>query len=171
VWLASRKAWRARYEGWPALKKLEYVDELMREVARSPREVHSRNRPESIGKLYKTLGQHYAERRDLYRAPFPSTYDRDLKQIFPGSRRLRGRAASSFLRRNRRDLVEMVARWSGHYQVAIDAVLSDMIGRCRELKLHAGGSERRLKADFAVLLTVRTMRYLYDQGRRTWIVL
>ena len=37
--------------------------------------------------------------------------------------------------------------------------------------LRAGGPERRLKADFAVLLTVKTMRFLYDQGRRIWIVL
>jgi hypothetical protein len=172
VWLGSRTAWRARYQGWPALKKLEYVDELMREVATSRPEIRSRNRPESIGTLHKTLGTHYEERKALYRAQFPSTYDRDLKRIFSDSPRRRQReAASSFLRRNRRELREMVARWTGHCQVAIDAVLSDMIGRCRELKLRAGGSERRLKTDFAVLLTVKTMRFLYSQGRRAWIVL
>jgi hypothetical protein len=172
VWLGSRRAWRTRYQGWPALKKLEYVDELMREVAATRPEIRSRVRPESLGKLYKTLGAHYEERRVLYRAPFPSTYDRDLKRIFSDSPRLRRRlAASSFLRRHRKELVGRVARWTGHYQVAIDAILSDMIGRCRELKLRAAGSERRLEADFAVLLTVRTMRFLHDEGRRTWFTL
>jgi hypothetical protein len=29
VWLAPRSDWRARYRGWGALRKLEYVDELM----------------------------------------------------------------------------------------------------------------------------------------------
>ena len=29
VWLRPRSNWRTRYAGWPALKKLEYVDELM----------------------------------------------------------------------------------------------------------------------------------------------
>src|SRR5688500_6475915 len=29
VWLAPRSDWRRRYAGWPALKKLEYVDELI----------------------------------------------------------------------------------------------------------------------------------------------
>ena len=33
VWLRPRSNWRARYAGWPALKKLEYVDELMAEIA------------------------------------------------------------------------------------------------------------------------------------------
>ena len=34
VWLTPRSNWRKRYEGWPALKKLQYVDELMAEIAR-----------------------------------------------------------------------------------------------------------------------------------------
>ena len=33
VWLRPRSNWRTRYAGWPALKKLEYVDELMNEIA------------------------------------------------------------------------------------------------------------------------------------------
>ena len=33
VWLTPRSNWRKRYEGWPALKKLQYVDELMAEIA------------------------------------------------------------------------------------------------------------------------------------------
>src|SRR5712671_7614381 len=33
VWLTPRSSWRKRYEGWPALKKLQYVDELMAELA------------------------------------------------------------------------------------------------------------------------------------------
>jgi len=33
VWLTPRSAWKKRYAGWPALKKLEYVDELMGEIA------------------------------------------------------------------------------------------------------------------------------------------
>ena len=172
VWLSSRDGWRKRYRGWPALRKLECVDDLMSEVAVSRPEVTTRARPHSLSRLRHTLAEHYAERRALYRVNFPNTYDRDLKRIFsesPGSGR--GEAASVFLRRNRKDLREMVSRWTGEYQFTLDAVLSDMIGRCRELKLRAVGPERRLKADFAVLLTVKTMHYLYSQGRRTWIAL
>ena len=33
VWLTPRSDWRKRYADWPALKKLEYVDELMGEIA------------------------------------------------------------------------------------------------------------------------------------------
>ena len=36
VWLNPRSQWRDRYADWPALKKLEYMDELMRELAGHP---------------------------------------------------------------------------------------------------------------------------------------
>ena len=33
VWLTPRSRWRRRYQGWPALRKLEYIDQLMAEIA------------------------------------------------------------------------------------------------------------------------------------------
>jgi hypothetical protein len=39
-----------------------------------------------------------------------------------------------------------------------------MIGRCQELRLVADGSERNLVLDFAIMLTVHGMNYLY-RGR------
>jgi hypothetical protein len=172
VWLSSREGWRRRYRGWPALRKLECVDELMSEVAGSRPEVTTRARPHSLRQLRQTLAEHYAQRRSLFDMKFPATYDRDLTRLFSKDPRHRHHeAASAFIRRNRKELREQVARWTGEYQFTLDAVLSDMIGRCRELKLRAVGPERRLKTDFAVLLTVKTMHFLYSQGRRTWISL
>ena len=36
VWLNPQSDWRARYADWPALKKLEYMDALMSELAGKP---------------------------------------------------------------------------------------------------------------------------------------
>ena len=33
VWLTPRSRWRRRYKGWPALRKLEYIDDVMNELA------------------------------------------------------------------------------------------------------------------------------------------
>jgi hypothetical protein len=46
-----------------------------------------------------------------------------------------------------------------------------MIGRCRELKLRAVGSERQLTMDFIVLLTAKTVHSLYSPSRRQWLAL
>ena len=77
-----------------------------------------------------------------------------------------------YLRRTRHDQCsELVARWTGEYQLTVDAVLDDMIARCRKLKLRAAGSERRLIAEFTILLTAKTMHALFGPSRRRWIAL
>lgn len=172
VWLRPRSSWRKRYAGWPALKKLEYVNELMAELAGQKPPTVDRRRVDSLATLRRTLGEHYAEKRSHYAVSYPDTYDRDLRRLFgePLDPQ-RGEAASAFLRRHRAEIRQLVSRWTGEYQFTLDTVLSDMIGRCRELKLRAVGSERRLKLDFTVLLTVKTMHVLYSTARREWIPL
>src|SRR5215813_9111087 len=55
VWLRPRFDWRKRYEGWPALRKLEYVDELMAEIADEKPTLTGREVVEPISQLTETL--------------------------------------------------------------------------------------------------------------------
>jgi hypothetical protein len=148
------------------------VDELMREIGDTTPPVRTRRTVEPLGSLRKTLGQHYDKRRAQYSIAYPDIWDGDLRRVFSDDPRYRrNEAASRFLRRNRSELRRLVSRWTGEYQFTLDLVLTNMIGRCRVLKLKVAGSERRLLTDFAVLLTAKTMHFLYEQGRRDWIAL
>jgi hypothetical protein len=172
VWLRPRSDWRRRYAGWPALTKLTYVDELMSEIGSQRPLVTTRKTVEPLPALRRTLADHYAARRQKYTVNYPNIYDADLKRLFSDQHRHRQReAASSFLRRNRSEIRRLVAKWTGEYQYTLNVVMDDMIGRCRSLRLRAVGPERQLVMDFAVLLTVKTMHFLYSQGRRDWIAL
>jgi hypothetical protein len=147
VWLRPRGDWRRRYAGWPALQKLEYVDQLM-----------------------GTLFEHYTYRKAIYSVEYPKTYDDDLQRLFSDDPRHRLRpTAAAFLRKHRADIRRIVSRWTGEYQFSLDQVLGDMIGRCKEMRLRVPGNERQLLTDFLVLLTARTMGFLVGQGRRDWI--
>lgn len=159
--------WRKRYADWPALRKLEYVDELL-ERLRGKRPRHSdRRKPDSLSKLGMTLREYYAEKRERYLVSYPDIYDRDLRRLFSDDpKHRRAELASRFLRRNSTEIRKLVANWTGEYQFTLEQVLKDMIGRSRELKLRAAGPERRLKMEFAVLLTVKTMDFHYS--RRNW---
>ncbi len=170
VWFQPRAVWRKRYEGWPALKKIEYVDKLVEEIREETPVIRTRLQVDPLRKLRKSLREHYEDKKKLYELGFPAAFDRDLKTLFSEESRHRGREfASTFLRRNRAEIRGLVSRWTGEYQFTVDQVLNDMIGRCRELKLRAIGSERKLRMDFAVLLTVKTMQFLYN--RRNWVAL
>ena len=172
VWLKPRSDWRKRYATWPALKKIEYVNDLMAEIGPSVPPVRSRARVDSLRNLRQTLGEYYAARRERYRMDIPNTYDHDLRRLFSDDPKHRHRgAASTFLRQHRAEIRARIAKWSGEYQATLDAVLADMISRCRELRLRVVGSEQRLLTDFTVMLTVNVMQVLYGRGRRDWIAL
>jgi hypothetical protein len=170
VWLRPRGDWRRRYTGWPALQKLEYVDRLMQAIAGTVPPARNRRVVDPLRALKRTLDEHYTFRRAIYSVEYPKTYDEDLVRLFSDDPRYRTRpTAASFLRRHRADIRRVVSRWTGEYQFSLDQVLTDMIGRCRELRLRVPPGERQLLTDFMVLLTARTMSFLAGQGRRDWI--
>ena len=172
VWLRPRSNWRARYAGWPALKKLEYVDELMVEIATQRPLLTHRELVDPLSRLGETLAAHYKKKQAIYAFDTPKTYDRDLLRLFSANpRHHRSEAASLFIRRNRARVRELVAKWTGEYQLTLDAVLDNIITRCRELNLRAVGSERKLVIEFTVLLTAKTMHALFGPSQRRWIAL
>jgi hypothetical protein len=172
VWLRPRSNWRTRYAGWPALKKLEYVDELMGEIAGTRPLITTRERVDPLHELSETLGDHYRKKQAFYAFKPPKTYDRDLFRLFSADpRHRRSQSASSFIRRHRAHIRQLVARWTGENQLTLDAVLDDMVSRCREHDLRAVGPERELIINFTILLTAKTMHALFGPSRRKWIAL
>ncbi len=166
VWLTPRSDWRRRYEGWTALKKLEFVDALMQEIAGRRPKNRSRARTDEVSRLRKTLRQYYDEKSEYHAPGYSDGYDLELRRLFVSGADERNRPrAASFLRRHRREIRELVSRWTGEYEFALDQVLKEMIGRCRELNLRTAGGEDRLKLDFAIVLTMHTMSCMH-RGRQ-----
>jgi len=169
VWLTPRSNWRQRYATWPALEKLHYVDELMAEIGGQKPLLTKRLEVDPAQRLTRTLAQHYKKKQALYHADSPRGYDRDLRSIFSSEpKHRRSVAASTFLEKNRAKIRRRVAKSTGEYQLTLDDVLDEIIGRCRALKLRAVGSERQLTRDVTVLLTARTVHSLYSPSRRSF---
>ncbi len=51
VWLTPRSRWRRRYKGWPALRKLEYIDDVMQELAGTKPRNRTRTKVEPLSSL------------------------------------------------------------------------------------------------------------------------
>ncbi len=167
VWLKPRSTWRSQYKGWPALKKLEFVQSTMEDIADAKPKVTSREHVDPVRSMRITLREHYQKKRDHYGVDHPHFYDRDLMRLFSNeSAHQNNPAASVFLNRHRRELRKSVADGTGEYQYTIDQVLADTICRCRELKLRLRGSEEQARVDAIVMLTVQTMNYLHGGHHR-----
>ena len=165
VWMTPDANWRERYAEWPALRKLEYMDELMGRIGHRPPIETSRRKVDPIERLRRTLRTHYRRRRKHYGLDHPDFYDRDLRRLFTDApEAAKNPPAARFVLRVRKEVRRRVAGWTGAYQYTIDQVLADIIDRCRELNLRLAGSEEQARIEFTILLTVQTMNYLHSGG-------
>ena len=170
VWLTPSSEWRQRYAGWKALKKLEYMDALMRTLRGRPPQVQNPEEVDPLRSVRITLRQHYRNKRRHYGVERPNFYDRDLRRLFSAAPEYAGNlTAAQFIARIRRPVRRVVAGWTGIYQYTIDQVLEDMIARCRELKLRLAVPEEQARQEFTVLLTVQTMNHLHSGGHRLFL--
>jgi len=171
VWLSPSSRWRKVYAGWPALRKLEYVDDLMGELAGQRPVVRKRARVDPLGSLKQTLNDYYEAKRSRFSELTSAVYDEDLRRLFRDEGDVGGRrseSAVSFLRRNRARIRRMVAHSTGKHEYALNVVLGEMVHRCRELRLRAVGREQALLVDLAILVSARSVEYVHRYRGRDW---
>lgn len=167
VWLNPDSHWRSKYSTWPAMKKLEYVDELMAEVLNEEPRTTNRHTIASINDLDQTLRQHYRARRELHQVNFSETYDEDLLNLFSGfGVSGSSSSAASFLSRTKRKACRSVSEKTGIYQYTIDQIIEAMIERCRKLDLQLIKSTEETEFDFVVLLTMRAVEHIHNHRYR-----
>ena len=167
VWLDPASNWSTRYAGWPAHRKLEYMDRLMRDTARRKPRLTTRRQVDPIERLRKTLGEHYRKKREHYGLDHPDFYESDLRNMFSDAPEYtKNMPAARFLVRIRKDVRSTVASFTDTYQYTIEQLIQKIIERCRELNLRLMDSEAATKADFMVYLTVQTMNYLHSGRHR-----
>lgn len=146
VWMQPRARWRRDYQHWPALRKLEYVDRLMRELQGERPVVVNHDRIEPLSDNTQTLAEHYRRKRARYEFDTPDAYDLRLKRIFGkaqrGKRRMR---ASTFVRQVRPQLSRLLIRRSRLHPYLVFHVLRTVMQRCRELELVVDTSQRAAK--------------------------
>ena len=135
----------------------------MGELAGQPPTVTGRQQLDPLSRIYKTLRDHYDEKRRHYGIGRTASYDKDLKKLFSDAPAYSNNpTAADFLHRARKEIRRRVAEWTGEYQYTIDQVLQGMIERCQALKLHLTIQKEQAKLDFSILLTVQTMNYLHS---------
>jgi hypothetical protein len=167
VWLDPESMWATRFAGWPAQRKLEYVDRLMRELSRKRPIVKSKRQVDPLPRLKKTLGEHYRKKREHYGLDHPNFYDSDLRNLFSDAPQYaKNQSAARFVRRIRKEVRSTVASFTDSYQYTIDQLLESIIERCRELNLRLTEPEELAKTDFMIFLTVQTMNYLHSGRHR-----
>jgi len=165
VWLKPGSDWRKRYRGWPALKKLQYVDALMREIRQQWPRMRNRREEIPVNRMRMTLRDYYADKQERYGTDSPEFFDRDLKRLFSDApEHQKNEKASRYIRRVRIDIIAIVARWTSEYDYRISEVLKEMNDRCDELNLRVARTDEELKPEMVACLTMLVMSKLHSGG-------
>jgi hypothetical protein len=171
VCLDPESNWQKKYRGWPAMKKLRYVDHLIAQIGDQPPKVTDRDEVGSAGRMTSTLAQFYARRHKYAREDFPGFYDPGLQRIFvPTPSGQKSEKAARFLRRWRRQIVRSTAQWSAKRKYDINALLNVLIRRCTELDLYLQRGEVETACDVASFVTasINRIHNFEKPGEERW---
>lgn len=162
VWLNPEVNWRELYAGWPAIRKLEYIDELVPAIGKKTVTVAKKDFFWHISTLKKRLDSHYKAKRKLYIEHEADFFDTDLRQLFPPPAGKSKLAAARFLAGQTTDLERTVGRWTGEKKVLIRNLLNRLKKRCNVLKLevNARGTDAAL-VEFTAYLTSLVSNHRY----------
>jgi hypothetical protein len=167
VWLTPRSGWRERYRGWPVLRKLLYVDRLMKDIRRDPPKSRRARHLCPVDRMNLALAEHYGKKAERFRRDARGYVDDSLHDAFPASRGQVLRPASALFKRYRDRLVERVVHWSVLTPVEAEALLRKLEARAASLRLsYRPGAEGERLMDVVSLVIALALDYAYT-GRLT----
>ncbi len=165
VWLTPRSGWRRKYRGWPALRKLRYVDRAARRVAGLPPLRAMGATDVTVEEMDITVEQFYrAHTPDEAQAIAELALDTDLADILtkPAPRRTAGiRPAGPWLADHRKAIVDKVTYWTGVRRPLVHALLASVEARVGALGLAVETARESAQlVEMTAYATTLAMNYL-----------
>jgi hypothetical protein len=162
VWLTPDKDWRTEYEGWGAMRKLEWLEGVMHEISTLAPDAPPLTRDDlPVETMDWTLAEHYAEDERL---PLGDArqFDGDLRRVFAtGADSPAGEGASSFLIRHEGELVSRISHWAGVGPAAVRSLLRALADRAATLDLRVTGLEAATLIELTAFGTAVAMHWRY----------
>jgi hypothetical protein len=156
VWLTPRSGWKRMYRHWPAMRKLESVDRLMKDIgSRAPGRFRMHlARP--VDSMRLLLAEHYGQKAKRLRKAAQGYVDDKLRELFPPARTKAPAAVSELLLRHHDGLLRRMVRWSGLEEEAVDEILKKLESRAAALKLYypRGRSMEKIMDSVALVVSL-----------------
>jgi hypothetical protein len=167
VWLTPRSNWRRKYRLWPALRKLQFVESMMRDIRGQEPLCTKGKLCTPVDSMDMLLAEHYGQRVERYRAAAQGYVDDKLREVFPPVRGKSLALAADMIRKHSAALVNQVMRWSGLDEEEIRTLLSKLEDRADVLCLQYRRKQLTMKLmDLTALATSLAMDFAYT-GRLT----
>ncbi|HZH04185.1 MAG TPA: putative zinc-binding metallopeptidase, partial [Myxococcaceae bacterium] len=163
VWLTPDSDWGKRYAGWGALRKLQYMDQVVGQVGTAEPIVRLNDRDVDVDEMEETVLDHYrqrdlAEKVDLQ---LGEHLDQDLCNLFEGPGTGQAKA-ETLIRAERQSLIQAVTHYSGVSRPVVRSVVDHLLERTSDLALTVRlDKTREYLTRLTSLVTALAMNYLY----------
>ena len=164
VWLTPNSNWRVSYRDWPAMTKLLFVNEQMRQIAHRRPLINSKEEIDPIKNINKTLRSYYnakKKRNGLFKDRF---WNHGFAQIFPQANNPLAPLASSFVRRHKKELCKEISNDIRVPQYLIMQMLNSFIAHSKARKLRTAKKEMTTRKHLGYYLTRKAKTY-FTQGK------
>jgi hypothetical protein len=167
VWLTPRADWRRRYRYWPALRKLQYIDALMKEIRGSKPQSPTGRFLKPVERMTLSLADHYGKKGEKLRRVARGYVDDKLREVFPPLRGDKLLPASGLFRKSHDRFIGRVIRWSNLSAPEGESILRKLEVRADALRLEYRKRQTEEKMfDIISLAVAMAMDYAYT-GRLT----
>ena len=165
VWLDPNSNWRKVYKDWPALKKLEFIDQKMNTLIPSDRLTVNETLDEisTLSSTVKSYLNKKSKNLNKYQDPL---FGRNLNRIFSTGTKV---SATSFLKLKEREICQNVAKSTNQYHYIVKDVFKELKKECNKKGLTLKKNSRETKKDLQILLISKTHTYI-KQGKNKVIM-
>jgi hypothetical protein len=168
VLLDPQSSWESRYAGWEAMKKLQYVDRIVRELGDVAPVKSVGQTDVTVAEMEQTVEEFYREFQ-VDESPLVAdlALDADLLDIFPhATKEEETRSAALLLREHRRTVIDKVNYWTGVRRTLVRTLVIAIEKRLTELELVAFRERARQQmVELTVYITTLAMSFLLGKKR------
>jgi hypothetical protein len=135
VWLTPGSAWRRRYKGWPAMRKLRYVDKMARMFSEVEPIVRTGEVDITVDDMRLTVEEFYERAEDERATRIDLAMDAHLAEIFLTRKPREGRPAATIVTKYRRELTDKITYWTGVRRPVVRGLVDAICKNCERMKL------------------------------------
>ncbi len=166
VWLTPDLDWRKQYEGWEALRKLEYVEKISKELGQQQPRVAAMMEDLPVSEIKVTILEYY-ERHHSKEYPkivsqLGAYLDGDLREIFEIKKDEKFRPAYEFIMNHRHALRNLVHYWTGTSINLVRGLIRYLAERAQTIDIYYDpAKESHYMMELEAFLLTLTMNYRY----------
>lgn len=163
VWLTPNSDWNERYRDWSALKKLQYVDTIAKELGKTPALVTLAEKDLEVDQMEETVLDHYRQRMldEKIDTAIGDKLDQDLHTLFEAPN-VGNTSCEALIRAERQALIHAVAQYSGVSHGIVTSLVDHVAERIATLNLtvHRDRASEYI-TKLSALLTALSMNFLF----------